>query len=93
MPEYLIITVKDAKKTINTFLEKEIDIKKYCTNDVVEKNKNYYELISFINEDFYPLLKEEKKPIFRQCDGKEININNYKKMPNLLIYKRIKSKK
>ena len=93
LPEYLIITVKDAKKTINTFLDKEIDIKKYCTNDVVEKNKNYYELISFINEDFYPLLKEEKKPIFRQCDGKEININNYKKMPNLLIYKRIKSKK
>ena len=91
LPEYLIIVVNDknTKKTITTYLQKKIDIKQFCSN--IQDKKVEFELVSFTNEKFYFLIKSKKDEWI--CNLTEIrNISHTQKVPNLLIYKRIKKK-
>ena len=87
LPEYLIIIVKDTTKYITTFLEKTIDIKKFC---YIAEKKIEYELISFTDLNFRPIIKFDN--IWKGSKTEQFNLSEERKMPNLLIYKQIKKK-
>ena len=88
LPKYLIIVVNNLKKNVTTFLDEAIDIRKFCNFQV---KKAEYELISFIDENIYPIIKTDYKWI--SYDSKFIDLNLERKIPNLLIYKKEEQKK
>ena len=88
LPEYLIITVNNKNKRITTILSEKIDIKPFCNN--IEKNKIEYELVIFTNKDFYPIIKLNRGKWI--IGIKDFDFKTEKKMPNLLIYKKVKEK-
>ena len=91
LPEYLIITINDTHKRITTKLSGKIDIKPFCNNS--EENKIEYELIFFTNEVFYPIIKSNKLKEDKWMKGsKNVDFKTDRKMPNLLIYKKVKGK-
>ena len=83
LPEYLIIIVKDTIKIISTFLEK-IDIKKFC---YIAEKKIEYELIGFTDSNFRPIIKLGN--IWKGSNLIQFYLSEERKMPNLLIYKKI----
>ena len=78
LPEYLLIFIDDRKYR----KEKIIDIKPFYK--IKDKNVEY-ELTIFTNEAFYPVVKSNK-------DAWAYNLKIIRKLPRLMIYKRIKEK-
>ena len=78
LPEYLLIFIDDKKYRQETA----IDIKPF--QKIKDKNVEY-ELTIFTNEAFYPVVKSNK-------DAWEYNLKRIRKLPRLMIYKRIKEK-
>ena len=87
LPEYLIIVVNVSKKYISTSLEEKININKFC---YIQNKNAEYELISFSDVNFRPIIKSNN--IWNGYNTEKFNINKERKMPNLLIYKQIKQK-
>ena len=95
-PQYLIIAIK--KKEINDtkfFIHENIDIKKYISNNYVEKVTKY-ELVSFlqnclitfykspVDKQWYKYEGKKELKFVKKCDLKKINDIL---VPYLLIYK------
>ena len=94
LPEYLIIVVNDTNKIKKTILQNNIDIKNFChISDKSYDNKFKYELIIFTNESFETLIKSNIDNKWRINNEKAEELNIERKLPNLLIYKRIKQNK
>ena len=91
LPEYLIIIVYDTNKTITTKPSEKIDIKPFCNN--MEESIIEYELIILTNEVFNPIIKFNKqKKVIWMKGSKSVDFKINRKMPNLLIYKKVKGK-
>ena len=90
LPEYLIIVVnKNTNKKITTCLQRTIDIKQFCSN--IQDEKVEFELVSFTNEVFHPIIKSKKDEWIKNSK-KLKNVSEKRTLPNLLIYKLIKGK-